>query len=187
MTSSFASIAETLKLPALSKADITALKSLQREWDRHTRRMELLRPERVLADQKAAFHAFLNDPSEDNEQRLAVLADERLTAKRHGLLHEAHAQRQRILNEKAAGIVRPVLESMQQPLQAELAAREEAALAEGWNKRTDERCIEVREALALVVHGLRTLAEATSITHVQEWSPKDLVAPLLPQAAEAAA
>jgi Fe(3+) dicitrate transport protein len=34
-----------------------------------------------MLDQKAAYGAFTADPSPENEQRLAVLADERLTAK----------------------------------------------------------------------------------------------------------
>jgi len=186
MQSSFAIIANSLNLPTLGKADISSLKSLQRDWDRHLARMNLLRPERALADQKTAFSAFLADPTEENEQRLAVLADERLTAKRYGLLHEAHRERMRLINQKAAGIVRPVLESMQRALQAELESREESANTEGLNKFADERCIEIRVALEHVSCGLKTQDEVTHLTSVEEWSPLDLAAMLLPGESEAA-
>jgi hypothetical protein len=180
MKSSLITLAATLKLPSLNKADITSLKSLQRDWERHSERMNHLRPERALADQKTAFTAFLADPTEENEQRLAVLADERLTAKRYGLLHEAHAELRHLTNQKAAGIVRPVLESIQQALQGELEVREAAAQAEGISKHIDERCVQLREALAQVAHGLKLLDEATNITPVEDRSPLDLAAMLQP-------
>ena len=185
MKSSLAIILNSLNLPALSNGDSAALKSLQRDWNQHSARMDCLAPERELADQKAAFSAFLADPTEENEQRLAVLADERLTAKRYGLLHEAHAELRRRISQKAAGIVRPELESMQHALQGELDAREEAAQAEGISKRTDERCVELREALAQVSLGLKTLDEATNITPVEDRSPLDLAAVLLPREVDA--
>ena len=180
MKSSLAIILNSLNLPALSNGDIAALKSLQRDWNQHSARMNLLVPERALADQKAAFTAFLADPTEENEQRLAVLADERLTAKRYGLLHEAHAELRRRISQKAAGIVRPVLESLQHTLQGELEAREEVAQAEGLSRRTDERCVAIREALNRVALGLKTLDEVTNITPVEDRSPLDLAAMLLP-------
>jgi hypothetical protein len=178
MKSSLA-IINSLNLPALSNGDIAALKSLQRDWNQHSARMNLLMPDRALADQKAAFSAFLADPTEENEQRLAVLADERLTAKRYGLLHEAHAELRRRISQKAAGIVRPVLESMQQALQGELEARQEAAQSEGLSKRTDERCVVIRETLGQVALGLKTVDEVTNITPVEDRSPMDLAALLL--------
>lgn len=179
MKSSLTTLAASLDLPTLSKADVSSLKSLQRDWDRHSERMNLLLPERVLADQKTAFFAFLAEPTDENEQRLAVLADERLTAKRHGLLHEAHAELRRLTNQKAAGIVRPVLESIQQALQGELEVRETAAQTTGVNKRTDEHCIRLREALDQVAHGLKKLNEVTNIAHVEERAPLNLAAMLL--------
>lgn len=180
MKSSLAAILHSLNMPALSKADLSSLKSLQRDWERHSERMNLLRPERILPDQKAAFAAFLAHPTDENEQRLAVLADEGLTAKRYNLLREAHAELLKRINAEAADILRPVLNSVHQALQAEVNEREEAAQAAGRNKRTDESCVELREALGQVSHGMRMLAEVTGIAHVEEHSPLDLAALLLP-------
>ena len=180
MKSSLALILNSLNLPALSNGDMAALKSIQRDWNQHSARMSLLVPERVLADQKTAFTAFLADPTEEHEQRLAVLADERLTAKRYGLLHKAHAELRRRISQKAAGIVRPVLESMQQTLQLELDAREESAQAAGLSKRTDELCVAIREALDQVALGLTMMDEVINISSLEDRSPFDLASMLLP-------
>ena len=75
MTPTLAITLNSLNPPALSESDASALKSLQRRWERHTERMAQLDPERILDDRKAAYEAFLADPSDQNEQRLAVLAD----------------------------------------------------------------------------------------------------------------
>jgi hypothetical protein len=137
---------QSLKLPALSKAEALALKSMQGDWERHTERMELLRPERAMLDQKAAYGAFTTDPSPENEQRLAVLADERLTAKRYALLRQAHAEVRHQIIAKATSLLRSHLESIQQILRTELQSREAAAEAEARSKRTDEGCLQLRKA-----------------------------------------
>jgi hypothetical protein len=137
---------QSLKLPALSKAEALALKSMQGDWERHTERMELLRPERAMLDQKAAYGAFTTDPSPENEQRLAVLADERLTAKRYTLLHQAHAQVRHQIMAKATSLMRPHLKSIQHSLRTELQSREASAEAEARSKRTDEECLQLRMA-----------------------------------------
>ena len=137
---------QSLKLPALSKAQVLALKSLQDNWERHSERMEQLRPERAMLDQKAAYGAFTADPSPENEQRLAVLADERLTAKRYALLHQAHAEVRHQIIAKATSMLRSHLESIQQSLRTELQSREAVAEAEARSKRTDEGCLQLRMA-----------------------------------------
>lgn len=146
MQPALTTLIQSLKLPALSKAQVLALKSLQDNWERHSERMEHLRPERVLLDQKAAYGAFTADPSPENEQRLAVLADERLTAKRHALLRQAHADIRRQIKVKAASLLRSHLESVQHSLRAEMQSREAAAEAEARSKRADEGCLELRLA-----------------------------------------
>ena len=139
-------LVQSLKLPALSKAEALALKSMQGDWERNTERMELLRPERAMLDQKAAYGAFTTDPSPENEQRLAVLADERLTAKRYTLLRQAHAEVRHQIMAKATSLMRPHLKSIQQSLRTELQSREAAAEAEARSKRTDEGCLQLRMA-----------------------------------------
>jgi hypothetical protein len=137
---------QSLKLPSLGKVQVLALKSLQDNWERHSERMEQLRPERAMLDQKAAYGAFTADPSPENEQRLAVLADERLTAKRYSLLRQAHAEVRHQIMGKTASLMRLHLESMQRSLRAELQSREAAAEAEALSKRTDEGCLQLRMA-----------------------------------------
>ena len=139
MTQSLAITLNPLKLPSLTKADLSALRSLQREWEHHNARLGQLDPERIMADQKTAYHAFLADPSEENEQRLAVLADERLTAKRHSLLRQAHAELRRRTNEKAGAILHPAMERVHHALTRELEARQETLRTTGLNYWHDDR------------------------------------------------
>ena len=146
MQPALTTLIQSLKLPALGKAQILALKSLQGDWERHSERMEQLRPERAMLDQKAAYGAFTADPSPENEQRLAVLAEERLTAKRYALLHQAHAEVRHQIMGKATSLLRSHLESIQQSLRTELESREAAAEAEARSKRTDEGCLQLRMA-----------------------------------------
>src|SRR5438445_109595 len=71
MSSKFLATRNSLNALPLSNADIAALNSLQREWEQHSQRMDLLEADRILADQKAAYNAFLDEPTAENEQRLA--------------------------------------------------------------------------------------------------------------------
>jgi hypothetical protein len=146
MQPALTTLIQSLKPPALSKAEVLTIKSLQDNWERHSERMEQLRPERVLLDQKAAYGTFTADPSPENEQRLAVLADERLTSKRYTLLRQAHAEVRHLIMAKATSLLRSHLESIQQSLRAELQSREAAAEAEARSKRTDEGCLQLRVA-----------------------------------------
>jgi hypothetical protein len=137
---------QSLKLPSLGKVQVLALKSLQDNWDRHSERMEQLRPERAMLDQKAAYGAFTADPSPENEQQLAVLADERLVSKRYALLRQAHAEVRHQIMAKAASLLRSHLELIQQSLRTELQSREAAAEAEARSKRSGEGCLQLRMA-----------------------------------------
>ena len=105
--------------------------------------MAQLDPERIPEDRKTAYDAFLADPSDQNEQRLAVLADDRLTARRHSLLCQAHAELRRQANEEATAILQPSLTRIQQVLTQELEGRQEALKAEDLNQWNDDRCIEL--------------------------------------------
>lgn len=180
MQSSLAITLRSLNLTVLTHADVSALTALQRDWERHSERMSQLRPEHAISDRTVAYLAFLNDPSAEKEQRLAVLADERLTAKRYALLHEAHAQVRRVIFGKAAGIVDSALATLQQTLRDELNAQEELSKKEGHNKRTDDRCIELREALAQVTQALKLQDEAINTEQPAELSPLSLATILLP-------
>jgi hypothetical protein len=146
MPPSLTTLIQSLKLPALIKAEALALKSMQGDWERHSERMEQLRPGRAMLDQKAAYGAFTADPTAENEQRLAVLADERLTTKRYTLLHQAHAEVRHQIMAKATSLLRSHLESIQHSLRTELQSREAAAEAEARSKRTDEGCLQLRMA-----------------------------------------
>jgi len=179
MKSSFAITLVSLNPPMLSKADLTTLHSLQREWEAHTERLKLLDPERILDEQKGAYNRFVANPSQENEQRLTVLADERLTAKRHALLREARAEVRRRTNEKAIAILWPALEQARQKLADELDAQQGCLKAAGLSQWQDERCLELRRITDQVALALKTVTEAAATPQGAELPPREMVVGLL--------
>ena len=146
-----------------------------------------LQPECVQADRRAAYAAFLAEPSLENEQRLAVLADDHLTGKRYAVLREAHAEMLVRLRTQAIDRVTPVLERHRQDLTAEAAARKAADAEQGSDSRIDAQDIGNRRALETVTLALQNLEQMVHTPPVdQDWSPGEL-AGLFQLAAEAAA
>jgi hypothetical protein len=134
-----------------------------------------LQPERVQIDRRAAYAAFLAEPSPENEQRLAVLADDHLTAKRYALLREAHADILVRLRTQAIDRVTPLLEQHQQVLKAELAACKASHAAQGSDSRIDAQDIEMRrtlETISLALQNLEQMVHTPPMDH--DWSPSVL-------------
>jgi hypothetical protein len=171
-------------LPILPKADAMALKAIQQAWIWHSERLMALQPECVQADRRAAYAAFLAEPSPENEQRLAVLADDHLTAKRYAVLREAHAEMLFRLRTQAIDRVTPLLEQHRQDLTAEVAARNAADAEQGSDSRIDAQDIENRRALetvTLVLQNLEQMVHTPPMDH--DWSP-GVLAGLFQSAAE---
>jgi hypothetical protein len=149
-----------LPLPPLCKADTTAIKTLHQSWSIHDRRMAQLTPECVLADQKAALQAFLATPSQENEQRLAVLADERLVKQRYRVLFQAHEQLAYQTKNRAIAIVRCHLARLLEAATLELSRSEDEARKEGRVRLMDEACAEMRRLTDRLDQHLRQLEQA---------------------------
>jgi hypothetical protein len=149
-----------LLLPSLSKADNTAIKALHQSWSIHALRMAQLTPECVLADQKAALQSFLATPSQENEQRLAVMADERLVNQRYHVLFQAHDQLAHQIKNRAIAIVRCHFTGLLEAATLELRRIEEKARKEGRVCLTDEACAEMRRLTDHLDQHLRQLEQA---------------------------
>ena len=131
-----------------------------------------LQPECVQADRRAAYAAFLAEPSLENEQRLAVLADDHLTGKRYAVLREAHAEILVRLRTQAIDRVTPVLEQHRQDLTTAGAARKAADAGQGPDSRFDAQDIENRRALETVTLGLQNLEQMVHTPPMDHaWSP----------------
>jgi hypothetical protein len=176
---SITALLEPLKVPGLSQENLTALNSLQHEWEQQAGRMNALTPERVLADHKAACKSFLETPTPENEQRLLVLADTQLTNRRHDVILQAYAELQRRTQAKAVELFRPVLERIQRAFAAELERRETSARKEDLNPRTDAGCIEMRRAQECISDELSNLDQAAMNPQAPAMAPMDLAAVLL--------
>jgi len=178
------SMNQSVSLPILPKSEAAALKAIQQAWQWHSERLMALQPECVQADRRAAYAAFLAEPSLENEQRLAVLADDHLTAKRYAVLREAHAEILVRLRTEAIDRVTPLLEQHRQDLTAEVAARKAADAEQGSDSRIDAQDIENRRALetvTLVLQNLEQMVHTPPMDH--DWSPSVIVS-LFQSAAE---
>src|SRR5438105_4293267 len=128
-----------LNLPLLTDADVASLKQLEKEW-RHWKNRELeILPLKIAEEQRVAFESFLDNPTAENEQKLAVLADPVLTGTRYTVLRRAFAELRERIKAKAAKIIRPVLTQIATKLQAEYDRRLEKAVPVMSNKRNDPR------------------------------------------------
>jgi hypothetical protein len=156
------------ELPPLSKADVATLKTLHQQWGAHTQRMAQLTPEQVLADQAAALKVFLASPTLENEQRLAVVADERLTRQRYRVLHDAYLELGSQAKTKGLAIIRRHLEQLLEAARQGLRDRENEALKQGQSRLLDERSTEMRQWVARIEQSLKVLDEAAS--HPDEWA-----------------
>jgi hypothetical protein len=163
---------QSISLPILPKSEAAALKAIQQAWQWHSERLMALQPECVQADRRVACAAFLAEPSPENEQRLAVLADDHLTGKRYAVLREAHADMLFRLRTQAIDRVTPLLEQHRQNLTAEVAARKAADADQGSDSRIDAQHIENRralEAVTLVLQNLEQMVHTPPMDH--DWSP----------------
>ena len=135
-----------------------------------------LQPECVQTDRRAAYAAFLAEPSLENEQRLAVLADDHLTAKRYAVLREAHEEMLVRLRTQAIDRVTPLLEQHRQDLTVEVAARKAADADQGSDSYVDAQDIENRRALEAVTLVLQNLEQMVHTSPMdQDWSPSVMV------------
>jgi hypothetical protein len=175
---------QSVSLPILPKSEAAALKAIQQAWQWHSERLMVLQPECVQADRRAAYGAFLAEPSPENEQRLAVLADDHLTGKRYAVLREAHAEILFRLRTQAIDRVTPLLEQHRQDLTAEVVAHKAPDTDQGSDSRIDAQDIKNRralEAVTLVLQNLEQMVHTPPMDH--DWSP-GVLAGLFQSAAE---
>ncbi len=178
------SMNQSVSLPILPKSEAAALKAIQQAWQWHSDRLMALQPECVQADRRAAYAAFLAEPSLENEQRLAVLADDHLTAKRYAVLREAHAEMLVRLRTQTIDRVTPLLEQHRQDLTNKLAARKAPDADQGSDSCIDAQDIENRRTLEAVTLMLQNLEQIVHTPPMdQDWSPR-VLAGLFESAAE---
>jgi hypothetical protein len=147
MHDEFFALTKTLNVPLLSEDDITALNRLQKQWEHWMNRERQHAPPRIAEEQQAAFDAFLDNPTGENEQRMIVLADANLTGTRYALLRRACAALRGRISAQAAQIVRPALDRALDVLNAEHDRRREAAEPVLSSKDRNPTVIEVRRAI----------------------------------------
>ena len=149
MNDEFHAILKTLNVPLLSDDEIAALTKLQKQWEHWEKRERHHAPLRIAEEQKAAYDAFLDNPTAESEQRLMVLADQTLTGTRNALLRRAFVALRARVSARAAEILRPVCQRISAALEAEHARRLEIAEPVLSNKKNNPVVKEVRQAIDL--------------------------------------
>ncbi len=147
MSEEFIALLKKLRVPLLAEPDIAKLKLLQKEWKHWEAREQQHMPLRIAEEQRAAYAAFLDTPTAENEQRLMVLADPILTGTRYGLLRRAFAEMRGRISARAADLVRPVIHHALQVLNTEHERRLESAEPVMGSKNRNPVVIETRHAI----------------------------------------
>ncbi len=147
MPEQFVALLKKLRVPLLAEAEVAKLRLLQKEWMHWHHREQQHMPLRIAEEQRAAYAAFLDNPTAENEQRLMVLADTTLTGTRYGLLRRAFADLRGRISAHAADIVRPVIHHALQVLNAEHERRLETAEPVMSSKHRNPIVIETRHAV----------------------------------------
>ena len=127
MHNEFLSLTKALNVPLLSEDDIDALNRLQKQWAHWSHRERQHAAARIAEEQQAAFTAFLDNPTAENEQRLLVTADADLTGTRYATLRRACTALRGRISSEAARIIRPAIDRALEALRAEHARRRELA------------------------------------------------------------
>lgn len=65
----FLALAKALKVPLLTRDELTELNRLQSQWEHWSERERQHEKAHIAEEQDAALAAFLTDPSADNEAR----------------------------------------------------------------------------------------------------------------------
>jgi hypothetical protein len=154
-------------LPALGKADIATLKAQHQQWIVYTQRMAQLTPEQALADQATALQAFLASPTLENEQRLAVVADERLTRQRYRVLHNAYQELASRAKARAVVVISHHLGQLLESARQGFRHRQEEVLKLGHSRLLDEPSAEMRQWIDDLEGLLRMLHETAF--HPDDW------------------
>ena len=147
MHEEFVSLLKKLNVPMLTEQDTAKLRLLQKEWKHWEAREEQHMPLRIADEQRAAYAAFLGNPTAENEQGLMVLADASLTGTRYALLRRAIGELRGRLSAQAADIVRPVIHHALAVLNAEHERRLETAEPVMGSKNRNPLVIETRTAI----------------------------------------
>ena len=166
-----------LNVPMLNAGDIAELKRLQKEWERWEQREFQIMPLRIAEEQKAAFTAFLDNPTPENEQRLADLADTTLTTTRYAMLRRAFKALRGKITAQAASILKPVLDRASAALQSEYENRMGKCEPVMGSIKNHPDVREVRRTLdAIVSHAARVF---TALDAKSDLSPMVLADSLL--------
>jgi hypothetical protein len=146
MNDEFTSLVKSLKVPLLTAMDVATLTQLQKQWE-HWKQRELEHlPLRIEPHQKAAYDAFLANPTAEAEQRMLVLADRNLTGIRYALLRRACADLRARIGAQAAAIVKPIAERILAAVQEEHDRRLERAAPLKWDKNKEPGVVEAQRA-----------------------------------------
>lgn len=123
------------RIDLLPEGDVSKLRDLQKQWLRWDDRSTQLVGTNIQPEFKKARAAFLENPTPANEQRLMILADPALTARRYAVLSQAFRDLCGKISGEAAAILTPHLDRIGLALKAEYDRRYEIAEPVLSNKR----------------------------------------------------
>jgi len=119
------SLLKKLGIALPGENEIAQLNALQARWRAFQARANDASPRHVPERKEAAFKAFAEDPTAENERQLMILADTDLTLKRMSVLREGLKEVCRRITGEAADVIAPYFDSSLATLEQELQIRKE--------------------------------------------------------------
>lgn len=147
MHNEFLSLTKSLNVSLLGPDDIDTLNRLQKQWEQWAQRERKHAAARIADEQQAAFNAFLDNPSAEAEQRVALTADANLTGTRYAALRRAYTALRGRISAEASRLIRPAIDRALEALREEHARRREAAEPVMSSKNRNPAVIEAKRAL----------------------------------------
>ena len=147
MHDEFLSLTKALNVSLLGADDIDSLNRLQKQWEHWTQRERKHAAARVAEEQQAAFNAFLDNPSAETEQKVALTADANLTGTRYAALRRAYTALRGRISAEASRIIRPAMDRALEALREEHMRRREIAEPVMSSKDRHPAVIEAKRAV----------------------------------------
>ena len=103
---------KNLRLPLFDRETLTTLHKLEDQWQHWHACENRYNDKNILADQEAAYAAFLDNPDDAHQQALLATADRHQVAARYALLRRAYSDLRARVSAEAGKLLLPLINQL---------------------------------------------------------------------------
>jgi len=169
---------KNLRLPLFDRETLTTLHKLEDQWQHWHACENRYNDKNVLADQEAAYTAFLDNPEDAHQQALLATADRHQVAARYALLRRAYSDLRARVSAEAGKLLLPLINQLSAALSAECRRRLGHAGPESYAEMREPAIMEIRRAQNAATSAFHRITAADQETGRND-SPMNLASVLL--------